>query len=72
LVLSVEDMVLFGGPQAPCLGVYGASARGDSRMDKDTALIVPQLNGGSFLFRTRGGASGQPVVTVQPMSCSFE
>jgi hypothetical protein len=72
LALRVDEMVLFGGPQAPCLGVYGASSAADARADKETALIVPQLNGGSFLFRTRGGAAGQPEVTVQSMSCSFE
>jgi len=72
LVLSVDDMVLFGSPETPCVGVYGASAPADTRTDRDTALIVPQLNGGSFLFRTHGRSSGQPEVTVQPMSCSFE
>ncbi|HXS15898.1 MAG TPA: hypothetical protein VN764_01845, partial [Polyangiaceae bacterium] len=72
VALSVEEMVLFGSPQAPCVGAYGASAGADPRADKDTALIVPELSGGSFLFRTRGASMGQPDVTVQPMSCSFE
>lgn len=76
LTLRAEDMVLFGEGSRPCLGAYGARDSRDARdvrpRESYSAIIVPGLPGGSFLFHVAGSKADRRDASVQPMSCSFE
>lgn len=72
LLLATQDAIVFGTPDAPCLGIWEATALQDSDEGHFSALVVPGKAGGSWLFRVEPTNSASAQINAQPMSCSFE
>jgi len=70
--LRVEEMVLFGSPEQPCLGVWEARTSTSLDQAQYSALVAPGKAGGSWLFRLSRSEGSEQELGVQPMTCSFE